>query len=71
MPTDLNLNSVECLQPIKNIGGAIMRNVCTGVDSYVPWGVIDWIMGMTLLGLLVLLGVVILAIIATVMRGEL
>lgn len=71
MTTDLNLNSVECLQSIRNIGGTIMRNVCTGVDSYVPWGVIDWVKGMTTLGLIVLLGIVILAIVAIVMRDGL
>ena len=39
----LNQNIAECLRSTSHIGGTTVRNICSGVDTYVPWGSMDWV----------------------------
>jgi len=41
---NLNLNSTECIARANDIGGTLIRNVCSGAQAYVAWGSGDWAM---------------------------
>jgi hypothetical protein len=49
--TDIAFNHSDCLRSQSNIGETVVHNICTGAQYTVPWGAIDWI------GMLILLGV--------------
>lgn len=57
---DLNLNSTECIARANDIGGTMVRNICSGAQAYIPWGSADWLMagvlGAVLLSLVVIIG---------------
>jgi len=51
---NLNLNSTECIARASDIGGTLIRNVCSGAQSYVPWGSGDWALAVVVGGLVAL-----------------
>jgi hypothetical protein len=55
---DLNLNvdskTLEaCLKTRTMIGYTEYRNICTGQNTQVPWGVTDYLLGAMLVGMIV------------------
>lgn len=38
---DINFNQAECLKNINNFGYTIVKNVCNGHETIVPWGSVD------------------------------
>ena len=56
---DLGASSLgDCLKVINNIGGSIYRNICTGIDTYVPWGTSDWLSGSFLTAFVIVMGII-------------
>ncbi|CAH1678080.1 hypothetical protein CHELA41_24485 [Hyphomicrobiales bacterium] len=51
---DANLNVAQCMKEISNIGHTVVRNVCTGAEAVVPWGTLDWIGILFIVGAFVL-----------------
>jgi len=68
MNIDLNNNSVECIKSINNIGSTTYHNICTGVDSVVGWGAMDWIGAITIV--CVILGLFYVVIYVVIMLRE-
>ena len=57
----LNNNLSECLKPILDIGGTTYVNLCTGAESFVPWGSMLW-------GLIGMIGVVVACLVIALLR---
>jgi hypothetical protein len=38
----VNLAHKDCLRSVSNIGETIVRNICDGSSTVVPWGTLDW-----------------------------
>lgn len=69
----VNQNATECVRTVSNIGGSIVKNICSGTETAVPWGTLDWVLfygvgGIGLVVLLVFLGMG-LAILSDAFRG--
>ena len=56
MPTEMLVNvdakTLEmCLKSIHGFGVTTYQNICTGAITSVPWGTLDWIITLGLLGI--------------------
>jgi hypothetical protein len=53
----VNQNATECVRTVSNIGGSIVKNICSGTETPVPWGTLDWALfyGLGGIGLVVVL----------------
>lgn len=40
----VNQNATECVRTVSNIGGSIVHNICSGAQTAVPWGTLDWVL---------------------------
>jgi|GEM_PF-5379679 len=53
-PTDtavtLNHNAAECVKQYDRWGETVYRNICSGTESVLPWGISDW-MALAIMGL--------------------
>ena len=49
----------QCLKSTSNFGETILRNICTGQTTTVPWGSVDWALAI----FLCLLGAAVLGVI--------
>lgn len=45
---NVNLNATECLGKTYDIGSTTIRNICSGAESVIPWGSLDWAAFVTL-----------------------
>ena len=55
-PQNINLNLdaktlEQCLKSINHFGGVTYQNICSGIQTFVPWGELDRIGILLLLGL--------------------
>jgi len=68
MDINLNQQAIEnCLKEVHNIGGTTFQNICDGSSSYVAWGAGDWLVNLTMSGMiLVVLVTVVLFLVAIV-----
>ena len=41
----------QCLKSTSNFGETIYRNICTGAQTAVAWGSVDWTIALVLTGL--------------------
>lgn len=39
----LNQNIAHCIRSTNDLGRTTVRNICSGTESIVPWGSLDWI----------------------------
>lgn len=52
MEQTINANIAACMQSANHFGFTRVHNVCTGNIRDVPWGSIDWALGLGLTALL-------------------
>ena len=43
--SNINLAHSDCLRSQKNWGETIVHNICTGAETAVPWGSVDYMVG--------------------------
>ena len=51
---DLNQDSKtleQCLKGVYSYGHTTYMNICTGTETTVPWGGVDWVLNLTLTAL--------------------
>ena len=58
---ELNLQNLECVKKINNIGSTIYVDMCSGVRQVLEWGSIDWIL-FTIVGVFIIFVFIILVI---------
>lgn len=63
----INLNDAKCIQSMTNWGESVIYNICSGTNTHLPWGTMDYIgtlfliaIGVAFLGMI---GAMILAVI--------
>lgn len=39
----INLNQVECVKSITNLGSTTYKNICDGSSATVGWGIFEWV----------------------------
>jgi hypothetical protein len=52
MTEDLNVNLAKCLKESTDFGVNHIHNICTGSVVDVPWGSVDWLLCIGLIGFL-------------------
>lgn len=40
-----NINAAQCLKTMTGFGQDIVYNICNGTQQVVPWGALDWALG--------------------------
>jgi len=40
---DIEVNNVNCIKLAEDFGGWTVHNICTGAESFVPWGQLNWV----------------------------
>lgn len=65
---DVNLMAAKCIQDVHHIGRTVYVNICDGSRVEVAWGSGDWVAGMVLAAVGLLLTLSILTIIYTTWR---
>jgi hypothetical protein len=40
---DISLTK-DCVKQASNFGVTVYHNICTGADTSVPWGTLDWVL---------------------------
>ena len=52
---NFNVNSAECIKEYQKLGETVYRNICTGQEMTIPWGIDGWFVGSIVVCLIVLL----------------
>ena len=46
---NIDLSNKDCMKSVTNIGETIYMNICDGSHNVVPWGTVDYIVGVMFL----------------------
>jgi hypothetical protein len=65
---DVNLNSADCLTTMTHFGFNRVHNICTGTATDIPWGAMDWGLGLFVSALALAVVVTILAVGTAILR---
>lgn len=68
MDTNLNLNHADCLRTVNNIGGQVVKNICNGTETTVPWGSADWVSAAAISGLVAVMVVILIVCVVMAVR---
>ena len=58
---DVALNQTACIHAITNWGATTYQNICSGTLTVVPWGTMDYLFGIGVIGLAAFIAVVLTA----------
>lgn len=43
--SEISLNHADCLREVRDFGVTTVHNICTGTATDVPWGNVEWMLG--------------------------
>lgn len=56
------LNSADCIKSMMHFGFSRIHNICSGTIVDVPWGMMDWVMAMALIGFFLTAGIMMMSL---------
>jgi hypothetical protein len=68
MNSTVNANIAECLKTATHLGFNRVHNVCTGAQTDVPWGGIDWLLFLGVSGIVAAIILMVTAFAITILR---